>query len=174
MAFFCALWGYLVGHGVPRPSKQVALAADGDLMLKLGHGGAGYGDGCADLGDVADPVARVGLAVGVVHLHAPEVVRLIAELLDDLKGGLLVVTHGGFSLLLVCKQGEVFGQDGLVLKVVGLELHSGGAVVLHEEVGAGFLVGDGVGPAVPVGRDKVAGRGSGELVSVHGLLSGLG
>ena len=84
----------MVGQRVPR-SEQLALAAYGDLMLKLGHGGAGYGDGGAYLAEVADPVARVGLALGVVHLHAPEVASLVVELLEGFEGGLLVVTHDG-------------------------------------------------------------------------------
>ena len=64
--FWTLFWSVLssdflipMGASAPIRSEQLALAANGDLVLKLGHGGAGDGDGCAHLGDVADPVARV-------------------------------------------------------------------------------------------------------------------
>ena len=71
--------------------------ADADLMPELGHGCAGDADGCAYHRYACDPVG-VELAAWVVDLSAPECACWVTPLGDCLGGGLLVITHGRFSL----------------------------------------------------------------------------
>ena len=76
---------------------QSLLLADAYLMPELGHRGARDADGRAYHADAGDPVG-VAFALWIVDLSAPECACLVTPLGEGLELGLLVVTHGSFSL----------------------------------------------------------------------------